>query len=311
MPGPELAPPGAAGSTVTGAVAAGPAGIDVDDPDDPRLGVFMGLRDHDLRRRREAPGGDMEGVFVAEGALVAGRALAAGYRATAALLDRARADPLPPGMGPDVPVYRVGPAVVSRITGYQTHRGALVAFARRPLPDPASVLAGARRVVVTEAVVNPTNMGVIVRSAAALGIDAVLLDPASCDPLYRRANRASMGEGFALPHARLAPLPDGLAPLRAAGFTVVALTPAPDAVDLHRWAGSLDPEARVALVLGSEGPGLTPATEAACHVGARIPLALGVDSLNVGVAAGIACYVVGRPTPGRGPGPDEAEASAP
>ncbi|QYG95714.1 RNA methyltransferase [Iamia sp. SCSIO 61187] len=254
----------------------------------------MGLRDHDLRRRREAPGGDMQGVFVAEGELVAGRALTAGYQALSAMVDGARDDPLPPGLPADVPVHRVGPAVVAAVTGYQTHRGALVAFARRRLPDPAEVLASARRVVVAEGVVNPTNMGVILRSAAALGVDALLLDPASCDPLYRRANRASMGLGFALPHARLRPLPDGLAPVRDAGFTVVALTPAPDAVDLHAWADAVDADARVAMVLGSEGPGLTEATEAAADVRARIPLAVGVDSLNVGVAAGIACYVLGR-----------------
>lgn len=275
------------------------APIPVDDPADARLAVYMGLRDHDLRRRREAPGGDMDGVFVAEGELVAGRALAAGYRALSVVVDAARRDPLPPGLPDDVPVYAVGPAVVSAVTGYQTHRGALVALARRPLPDAEAVLGrdDVRRVVVAEAVVNPTNMGVILRSAAALGVDALLLDPASCDPLYRRANRASMGLGFALPHARLAALPDGLAPLRAAGFTVVALTPAPDAVDLHAWSDGLGPDDRVAMVLGSEGPGLTAATEAAADVRARIPLAVGVDSLNVGVAAGIACYVIGRSNP--------------
>lgn len=272
----------------------------VDDPDDPRLAVFMGLRDHDLRRLREAPGGDMEGVFVAEGELVAGRALAAGYRATVVLLDAARDDPLPDGLPADVPVLRAGPKVISAVTGYQTHRGALAAFARRPLPPAAEVLAGARRVVVTEAVVNPTNMGVILRSAAALGVDALLRDPDSCDPLYRRANRASMGLGFALPHAELARLPDGLDVVRDAGFTVVALTPSPDAVDLHALADDLGPDDRVAMILGSEGPGLTPATEAAADVRARIPLAVSVDSLNVGVAAGIACYVLGRAhlTPG-------------
>ena len=201
------------------------------------------------------------GVFVAEGETVAGRALAAGYRATVVLVDAARDDPLPPGLGADVPVVRAGPSVVTAITGYQTHRGALVALARRPLPSAEAVLSDAGRVVVTEAVVNPTNLGVIVRSAAALGLDAVLLDPTSCDPLYRRANRASMGLGFALPHARLDPLPDGLAPVRDAGFTVVALTPSADAVDLRSWADGLDPDDRVALVLGSEGPGLTAATE--------------------------------------------------
>ena len=269
--------------------------VEIDDPTDPLVAVFMGLRDHDLRRLREAPGGDMEGVFVAEGETVAGRALAAGYRATVVLVDAARDDPLPPGLGADVPVVRAGPSVVTAITGYQTHRGALVALARRPLPSAEAVLSDARRVVVTEAVVNPTNLGVIVRSAAALGLDAVLLDPTSCDPLYRRANRASMGLGFALPHARLDPLPDGLAPVRDAGFAVVALTPSADAVDLRSWADGLDPDDRVALVLGSEGPGLTAATEAAADVRATIPLAAGVDSLNVGVAAGIACYLVGRP----------------
>ena len=269
--------------------------VEIDDPTDPLVAVFMGLRDHDLRRLREAPGGDMEGVFVAEGETVAGRALAAGYRATVVLVDAARDDPLPPGLGADVPVVRAGPSVVTAITGYQTHRGALVALARRPLPSAEAVLSDAGRVVVTEAVVNPTNLGVIVRSAAALGLDAVLLDPTSCDPLYRRANRASMGLGFALPHARLDPLPDGLAPVRDAGFAVVALTPSADAVDLRSWADGLDPDDRVALVLGSEGPGLTAATEAAADVRATIPLAAGVDSLNVGVAAGIACYLVGRP----------------
>ncbi len=268
----------------------------MDDPTDPRVAVFMGLRDHDLRRRREAPGGDMEGVFVAEGELVAGRALAAGYRAMVVMVDAGRDDPLPPGLPAAVPVLGAGPAVVSAVTGYQTHRGALVAFARRPLPPPTEVLArpDVRRVVVTETVVNPTNMGVILRSAAALGVDALLLDPASCDPLYRRANRASMGLGFALPHARLAPIPGGLAPLRDAGYTTVALTPAPDAVDLHDVADRLGPDDRVAMVLGSEGPGLTAATEAAADVRARIPLAVDVDSLNVGVACGIACYVLGR-----------------
>lgn len=265
----------------------------VDDPADPRLAPFMGLRDHDLRRRREAPGGDMAGVFVAEGALVAGRALAAGYRPLAVLVDRARRDPLPPDLPGTVPVYGAGPRVVQQVTGYQTHRGALVLLARRALPPPSEVLAPARRVIVTEAVVNPTNMGVILRSAAGLGFDAVLLDPTSCDPLYRRANRASMGEGFALPHSRLGPFPAGLAPVRVAGFALVALTPAPDARPLADVAALLGPHTRVALLLGSEGPGLTPEAEAAADVRARIPLAPGVDSLNVGVAAGIACYALG------------------
>ncbi len=271
--------------------------VEVHDPHDPRVALFMGLRDHDLRRLREAPGGDMAGVFVAEGLLVASRALAAGYRPVSVLVDAERDDPLPPDLGSEVVVHRAGPRVVQAVTGYQSHRGALVAFARRPLADPAAILAGARRVVVGETIVNPTNLGVILRSAAALGFDAILLDPPSCDPLYRRANRASMGEGFALAHARLPALPEGLAPLRATGFTVVALTPTADALTLPDLAARIDADDRVALVLGSEGPGLTPATEAAADLRVRIPLAPGVDSLNVGVAAGIACYALGRPDP--------------
>ncbi|CAN5766519.1 RNA methyltransferase [soil metagenome] len=268
--------------------------VEVDDPEDPRIAVFMGLRDHDLRRRREEPGGDMEGVFVAEGALVAGRALAAGYRPLSVFVDAARDDPLPTGLAAEVPVHRAGPEVIRAVTGYQTHRGALVAFARRPLPDVGSVLAGAQRVIVGEAIVNPTNLGVILRSASGLGFDTLVLDPSSCDPLYRRANRASMGEGFGLPHTRLAPLPGGLAPLREAGFALVALTPAADALPLPELAAQFGPDDRLALVLGSEGPGLTAATEAAGDLRARIPLVPGVDSLNVGVAAGIACYALGR-----------------
>lgn len=270
----------------------------VDDPADPRLGLFMGLRDHDLRRLREGPGGDMAGVFVAEGLLVATRAMAAGYRPVSVLVDAARRDPLPDDLDPTVPVYRAGPAVVQAVTGYQTHRGALVAFARRPLPPPEAVLDGARRVIVGEAVVNPTNLGVVLRSAAAFAFDAVVLDPSSCDPLYRRANRASMGEGFALPHARLPALPDGLAVLRDAGLAVVALTPAVDAWALPALTDAVargEVPDRLALVLGSEGPGLTPATEAAADLRVRIPLAAGVDSLNVGVAAGIACYALAAP----------------
>lgn len=267
----------------------------MEDPADPRVAAFMGLRDHDLRRWRETPGGDMAGIFVAEGELVAGRAIAAGYRALSVFVDGARHDPLPPGLDPAVPVHRAGPMVVQAVTGYQMHRGALVAFARRLLPTAEQVLAGARRVILGEAIVNPTNLGVIVRSAAALGIDALLLDPTSCDPLYRRANRASMGEGFALPHARVDGLPDGLAPVRAAGFTVVALTPAEDAMLVGELAARTGPDERLALVLGSEGPGLTGETEAAADLRVRIPLAPGVDSLNVGVAAGIACYALGRP----------------
>ena len=155
------------------------------------------------------------------------------------------------------------------------------------------MLANARRVLVGERLVNPVNLGVIVRSAAGLGIDALLLDPPSVDPLYRRSSRVSMGEVFDLPFARLEPLPAGLSVLRAAGFSLVGLTPAVEATPIGELGFAADD--RVAILLGTEGPGLSAATMAACDRLARIPLAGRVDSLNVGVAAAIACYELGLP----------------
>lgn len=271
--------------------------IAVDDPGDPRLVEYLGLRDHELRQRRERPGGDMAGVFVAEGDLVVGRALRAGYRLRSVLFDATRAQPLPDFLPPEVPVYAAGPAVLQRITGYHLHRGLIAAFDRRPPPDPAAVLAGARTVVVLENVVNPTNVGLVLRSAAGLGIDAALLDPSTCDPLYRRASRVAMGEVFAFPWSRIPALPGGLAVLD--GFTVLALTPAADAEPIQHLR--LPPGSRVALLLGSEGHGLRDATLAAAHRRVTIPMHRGVDSLNVGVAAAVACYAVlqavGAPPP--------------
>ena len=266
--------------------------IAVDDPADPRVAEFVGLRDQALRGRREADGGDLAGLFIAEGDLVVERAVRSGYRLRALLLDATRTKPLPIEPGDDVPVYAGGPDVIRRITGLAVHRGVMGCFERRRVPDAAAVLAGARRVVVAENVANPTNLGVIARSAVALGADALLLDPTSCDPLYRRASRVSMGEVYALPYAWIGRLPDGLAPLRELGFEVVALTPDPAADDIG--ALSYEPGDRVALVLGAEGPGLSAETLAAADRRVRIPLHGHVDSLNVASAAAIACYVLGR-----------------
>lgn len=264
----------------------------VDDPDDARIADFIGLRDHDLRRRREAPGGDMAGLFVAEGDVVVGRALRAGYVLRAALVDATRTAPLPEAIGDAATVYAAGPRVIERITGLALHRGVLATFERRPVPPPAEVLAGATRVVVLENVVNPTNVGVIARSAAAFAYDAMLLDHSCCDPLYRRASRVAMGEVFGLPHARLGRLPEGLALLHGHGFTVVALTPDDGAEDLDEVVAGFDPDARVALLLGAEGHGLRVDTVAAADRRVRIPISPLVDSLNVGAAAAIALYAV-------------------
>ena len=264
----------------------------VDDPDDPRIGEFVGLRDRELagprERGRRVPGA---GIFVAEGDVVVARALRAGFSLRSALVDATRTDPLPDGMPPGATVYAAAPAVLRRITGLGVHRGMLASFDRRPVPGPADVLAGARRAVVLERVSNPTNLGVIVRSAAGLGIDAVLLDPTCTDPLYRRVSRVAMGEGYALPWAWLPRLPGGLGVVRAAGFRLLALTPDPTATPIDRL--EIPHDERVALLFGAEGPGLSTATLAAADDRVGIPMRGGVDSLNVGVAAGIACWVLG------------------
>jgi tRNA G18 (ribose-2'-O)-methylase SpoU len=266
--------------------------IPVEEPSDPRIEEFLGLRDHELRRRREAPGGDLEGIFVAEGDIVVQRAIRAGYRVRSALVDGTRPTPLPEEIAAHVPVYAAGPDVVLRITGMGVHRGVMASFDRRPEAAAADVLAAATRIVVLENVNNPTNLGVIARSAVGLGADALLLDPSCCDPLYRRASRVAMGEVFAMPWARLGRFPQGLDAVIEAGFSLIALTPDPAAEPIDDV--SFAPDERVALVLGAEGPGLT--EEAMARIGrrVRIPLHGSVDSLNVGAAAAIACYVLGR-----------------
>jgi tRNA G18 (ribose-2'-O)-methylase SpoU len=172
------------------------------------------------------------------------------------------------------------------------HRGSMGVFLRpadRPL---SSVVDPAFRLVVLEAVTNPINMGVIARTAAGLGVDGLVIDPTSVDPYYRRASRVSMGEVFDLPFARAGAFPQGLEPLRSAGFELVALTPVATAEPIGSvgWA----PDHRVALVLGAEGPGLRPATLEACERHVRIPLSGGVDSLNVGAAAAVALWELTR-----------------
>ncbi|MEL6983249.1 MAG: RNA methyltransferase, partial [Actinomycetota bacterium] len=203
-----------------------------------------------------------------------------------------RTKPLPEVIDPAIPVYAAGPEVLQRITGYHLHRGVLACFARRPVPAFDEVVDGATTVAVMEGINNPTNLGVILRCAVGLGIDAYFLDPTCCDPLYRRCGRVSMGEAFSTPYARLDPFPDGLGPLRERGFEIVALTPSADAesIDDLRYR----PDDRVALVLGAEGPGLTDETLRGADRRVKIPMAGLVDSINVGSAAAVAFYAIGR-----------------
>lgn len=263
----------------------------IDDPRDERLVVFTGLRDQVLRQVREAPGGDMAAFFIAEGDVVIQRALDAGHRLHSVIVEAVRTRPLDFDLG-ETPLLRMGEPVVQEIAAHRRYRGAMACFYRPSIAPVADVLDGARTAVVTEGVNNPTNMGVMLRTAAALGVDALLVDPTSCDPLARRTCRVSMGAVFAVPHTRLEAFPVGLTPLHDMGFVSVALTIDPDAPPLDALA--FDAADRVALLLGAEEPGLTAATQAAATHRGRIPMHHGIDSLNVATAAAIAMWHVTR-----------------
>ncbi|MFI5894712.1 TrmH family RNA methyltransferase [Actinoplanes sp. NPDC051513] len=259
----------------------------VDGADDPRIGDYRALTDLELRIRWEPP----NGLFIAEGELVIRRALRAGYRLRSVLVDEKRV-----GQFEDLPddavVYAATPAVLESITGFHVHRGVLASFHRRELPSLEELLAGARRIAVLEGLNTHTNLGALFRSAAALGIDAVVLSPNCADPLYRRAVRVSMGEVFAIPYVKAEDWPAALKTVSAAGFRLLALTPGADAVPLQELSES-DRE-RPALMLGAEGPGLTRAALAASDVRVSIPMRNGVDSLNVATAAAIAFWELCR-----------------
>ena len=261
----------------------------VTDPADPRVADYVGLTDV-VRRSKHEPAA---GFFLAEGELVMLRALRAGYVPRSLLVAANRLATLPPELRElQCPTLVASYDVLEAVTGFDVHRGALGSFGRSPLPTAAQVLAGSRRVVVLEDVNNHTNLGAVFRSAAGLGMDAVLLSPTCCDPLYRRAVRVSMGEVFALPYAYLPAWPDGLAEVRRAGFRLLALTPEPGATSLSDV--ELGADERVALLLGAEGPGLSEQALAGSDLRVRIPMSAGVDSLNVAAAAAVACWVVGR-----------------
>jgi len=231
------------------------APIAVERPDDPLVADYVGLTDGARRMRHEAGAG----FFIAEGEKVIARTAAAGYPPRSLLLSPARLADLSPAVEAlSCPVYVASYDVLQAVTGFHVHRGALASFGRLPLRTAAEVLAGAQRVLVMEAVTNHTNLGAVFRSAAALGMDAVLLSPTSCDPLYRRCVRVSMGQVFSVPYAYLDRWPEGIDDVRAAGFRVLALTPEPSATDLS--AVGLASGDKVAVVFGAEGPGLTAST---------------------------------------------------
>jgi tRNA G18 (ribose-2'-O)-methylase SpoU len=253
------------------------------------VGDYVGLKDADLRRRREEPAGGGSGVFIAEGALVLRRLLASRYEVRSVLLTPQRYGPLAGDLAAiAAPVYLAGQEVMNAVAGFDIHRGVLASAGRRLLPAPGDLLASTRRVAVLEDVNDHENLGVIFRNAAALGVEAVLLSPECCDPLYRRSVRVSMGHVLDLPFTVLAPWPAALSLLDDAGFGLVALTPDPAADDIRRLG--LAAAGRVAVMLGAEGPGLSAGALGLATVHARIAMAAGVDSLNVGSAAAIAFH---------------------
>jgi tRNA G18 (ribose-2'-O)-methylase SpoU len=265
--------------------------VPVGDADDPRLADYVRLTDVHLRRSLEAA----HGLFVAEGELVIRRAIGAGYPVRSLLITSDRLAALADlADGCPGPVYVVAPEIARQLTGYRVHRGALASMQRLPLPPVGEVIGGARRVVVLEDIVDHTNVGAIFRCVAALGFDAVVLAPRCADPLYRRSVRVSMGAVFAVPYARLEDWREGLARIRAAGFRLLALTPAPDAVPIGeaRAAGVSPDGGRLALLLGTEGDGLSARWRDQADLSVRIPMSGGVDSLNVASAAAIACYLL-------------------
>jgi len=260
--------------------------IEISDPSDPRLADYSHLTDVALKKARDTE----HGLYIAESALVLERALRAGHRARSVLALGASVDEAVALVGPEVIVFSGPGELLEQLTGYLLHRGLIASMHRPALPTPESLLEHARRVVILENVADPTNVGAIFRSVAAIGADAVLVTPRCSDPFYRRAIRVSMGTVLQVPWTRLGDWPSTRATLTEAGFHIAALALEPDAVSLRDFAASA-PE-RVALVLGAEGEGLTREALDAADSIVHIPMAHGIDSLNVAATAAVAMFAL-------------------
>ncbi len=267
--------------------------IEVKDITSPQLDLFARLTEAQLRCRKEQE----KGIFIAESPKVIERALDGGYEPVALLMEHkhiaGQGSTIIAHCGDEIPVYTAPREVLAGLTGYELTRGILCAMRRPPLPTVEELCAGARRVAVLEGIVDPTNVGAAFRSAAALGIDAVLVTPTCCDPLYRRAARVSMGTVFQVPWTRIGDAPEqwphpGLERLGKLGFQTAAMALREDSLSID------DPRLRqadkLAIVLGTEGDGLADHTIAGCDYTVRIPMAHGVDSLNVAAASAVAFW---------------------
>ena len=270
--------------------------IEITDYSDPRLDLFARLTEAQLRQQKE----HQQGIFIAESPKVIERALNGGYRPVALLMEQKHIDGDGAGIiarCPEVPVYTASRPVLESLTGFALTRGVLCAMERRPLPTVEALLQKARRVAVLEGIVDPTNVGAIFRSAAALHMDAVLVTPTCCDPLYRRAARVSMGTVFQVPWTKIGddhtqwPHP-GMERLQKLGFKTAAMALREDSVSIDH--PPLLAEEKLAVVLGTEGDGLADGTIAGCDYTVRIPMAHGVDSLNVAAASAVAFWQLGN-----------------
>jgi len=252
------------------------------------LADYSRLTDVALRRVSEPEGG----LYIAESTKVITRALAAGHRPRSVLLQEQWLPDVEPLLEqyPDVPVFVGEAGVLEQLTGYNLHRGALAAMHRPVLPDPRDLIRDARRVVVLEDIVDHTNVGAIFRSVAGLGADAVLVSPRCADPLYRRSVRVSMGTVLQVPWTRIPEWDEATGILHDAGFDIAALALADDAVTLDQYAAA--PPERVAMVLGSEGDGLSRRALASADTVVTIPMLHGVDSLNVASASAVALWAL-------------------
>ena len=269
--------------------------IEIQNFSDPALELYARLTENQLLNRADPK----NALFIAESPLVIGRALDAGCKPVSFLMERQHIE----GKGceilarccQDVPVYTAEESVLAQLTGFHLTRGMLCAMRRPKLPSVEEVCRSARRIAVLENVMNPTNIGAIFRSAAALGMDAVLLTSAGSDPLYRRASRVSMGNVFLIPWTYLPEEGDWTQLLRSFGFRTVAMALRDDSVQLDD--PRLAAEEKLAIVMGTEGDGLASTTIASCDYTVKIPMYHGVDSLNVAAASAVAFYELGLPPP--------------
>lgn len=265
---------------------------------DERVVDYSSLTDSALRKKLETE----RGLYMAESANVIKRAVQAGHRPRSFLTARRWLDSLTPWIemacgspdGGETPVYIADEQVLETVTGFRLHRGALAAMNRPELADPLDLISGSRLIAIIEDIVDHTNVGAIFRSCAALGVDAVLVTPACADPLYRRSVRVSMGTVFQVPWTRLDPWPGALDALTSAGWETAAMALSDDSIDLPEFCSRLEPEARVALLFGTEGAGLSRRAIEKSTVTVRIPMAGGVDSLNVAAASAVAAYAVAQ-----------------